>query len=567
MSSFIKYLMLLFFCLIINCSDNEINENLSQINKKYASFISPIDKFIIRGTTLEIKIKQILLNNERYKYELVEKGFISPDRNTIINKIDFETKLKNLIQKNKNIEPQILSEKFMHLLGASNKDLKGILRQAYDCSFYPASIRGQNRIAYTRMANHDYQHGLMLGGLGTGGLERTPSGIFRRVAFTYAGQNVEDKENNMASQFHIYLKTNSIGWINYDKSIDKDFPHPPKKEGLHLMGEANKADYSHVETFDVRSYSFTRALFWPKLENNIMEYYAEAVKQEDSVDIYFRYYDYYKKEMALKPYTIKIKKTKDEKVLKTLKLERKMLKNALNNIRKPRWAIPHDIWSIEKGPFYNSYTHQNSNLFPGMHQRGILQLLRNYMINKNKKALLKQYRAFSKSLDYALKNLDINNDTIPDFCVPPNKHHIALWTYDTWEWSYKDGINAYTAGLWLTGLAAAKKCAQILNIKKDINKYQHLLKRGKKLYDNALWKQIDNKNGYYKLGSNVDDIFTDTLHFFYAKSLGLKVFNPDKVKMHLNTIYQANVKQIGHGYLGAINGTRNNELIDGEQQN
>jgi non-lysosomal glucosylceramidase len=64
----------------------------------------------------------------------------------------------------------------------------------------------------------------------------------------------------------------------------------------------------------------------------------------------------------------------------------------------------------------------------------------------------------------------------------------------------------------------------------------------------------------------VEDNFADYLYLLYDRALDLNVFPEDKARMTLRTVYENNVLKFGNGYMGAVNGIRNGEIIEGEQE-
>ena len=213
----------------------------------------------------------------------------------------------------------------------------------------------------------------------------------------------------------------------------------------------------------------------------------------------------------------------------------------------------------------NTYNHQQANLWPGLPPRGILQAYRNYELTQDFQTLRDQYTEFSLALDYAEQELDLDGDHIPDHCIPANNANIAVWTYDNWSWDETQGINAYTAGLWLSSLGAAARTAQILQIQDDRERYESWLEEGQRVFEEKLWRRGPG-GGYYKLGENVEDVFSDYLYAFYDAYNGTGVFKPNRMRQTLRRVYRDNVQDFANGYYGAINGTRDGEVIEGEQE-
>lgn len=134
-------------------------------------------------------------------------------------------------------------------------------------------------------------------------------------------------------------------------------------------------------------------------------------------------------------------------------------------------------------------------------------------------------------------------------------------TYDAWSVT---GASAYCGGLHVATLKVACAISEILEDNESLQTYSQILARAKQAYDSKLW------NGkYYKYdcsNSNYNDsIMSDMCcgHWF-LRSSGFKyeVFEQEKIKSCLETIFEYNVMKYRDGKGGAVNGMRPNGQID-----
>lgn len=142
---------------------------------------------------------------------LIGQGLVAPNRSELVQPERWEQLLAAVAgaARSNDVagEPAATPvERLRRALGIAEDDLEGIPFDAQHSSLVARPIAGQNRIGYMPMGNVDFRHGLMLGGLGTGGIERGLDGSFRRFGITCTSSNVEDGEGfAAATQFHAYL--------------------------------------------------------------------------------------------------------------------------------------------------------------------------------------------------------------------------------------------------------------------------------------------------------------------------------------------------------------------------
>jgi non-lysosomal glucosylceramidase len=169
----------------------------------------PIPEFCARGTRVIRSAKRILFEDAQCVELLIGKALVCPHRAEVLDLPRWERAFGRVTPADLAAGPERVIEAFRHALGIASDDLEGVPVAAFHSGLGSEPILGQNRIGYMAMGNVDFNHGLMLGGLGTGGIERTPQGSFRRIAITCTSSNVEDLEDhNAATQFHVFLRSN-----------------------------------------------------------------------------------------------------------------------------------------------------------------------------------------------------------------------------------------------------------------------------------------------------------------------------------------------------------------------
>lgn len=273
-------------------------------------------------------------------------------------------------------------------------------------------------------------------------------------------------------------------------------------------------DYPFYETLDVRFYgSFPLLKLWPRLEKLVMRDYCKTINVQDLKKVFFNH---------------PLVRTYGE--------------------RKLKGAAPHDLGAPFEDPFLvvNSYQHVNINYWKDLNSKFVLLIYRDFYLTGKKdiKFLKTAWKPVVDAIKY-LKKFDrdgdclIENDNLPD------------QTYDNWTMF---GPSTYCNGLWLAALQAAVKIGNIL--KKDTRLFKKWLKGGKKDLEKKLW------NGKYYMfdmkSRHSSNVMADQLcGQWYADLLDLgDIFERKKVRKALRQIFKLNVKKVGGGKIGAINGIR-----------
>lgn len=116
-----------------------------------------------------------------------------------------------------------------------------------------------------------------------------------------------------------------------------------------------------------------------------------------------------------------------------------------------------------------------------------LMVYRDYQWSGDLDYLKEMWPVIKRAMAYDQRN-DQNKDWLPD-------DHGADETYDGWE---MEGTTSYVAGLWLAGLAASVRMAEIVGDDAARADYAHWLEQGQKSFDSELW------NGdYYQMSRSI----------------------------------------------------------------
>jgi len=430
---------------------------------------------------------------------------------------------------------------------------------------FPFSVQGGRRYAkrYTRFFGTEGNHALAIADHALDCRQEWERRLAQEREETLTRKEIPPWAAGAALNKLNLLQTTSLGWLETERATGDEADC-----GLLILAEANKKDYGCAETLDVASYGMARLLFWPRLEQAVLTRFAESVWQEDASETHFHCSD---ERPAI--FAAALDKFEERRVGASTEAERRALREerawflaAIRGPRKERFAVPHDLWSAASGPRYNTYTYQNANRWPDLPARAMVQALRNFTLSGEIASLNQHYAAFSRSMRWALERFDRDGDGLPDFLIgevdadPQIK--VSLWTFDNLTWTFRDGPNACTAGLWLVATAAAEESARLLRLEEERLHWARERRRCALAYDERLWDPALER---YRLGAGKPEVFTDCYHFFYDRVLGLNCFDAERARATLRAIHRYNVLPFGDGYCGAVNATRDGTPCEGEQ--
>lgn len=165
-----------------------------------------------------------------------------------------------------------------------------------------------------------------------------------------------------------------------------------------------------------------------------------------------------------------------------------------------------------------------------MNMQFVLMVLRDYIFTGDKAYLYALLDNVKKAMD-SIELLDKNGDGLPDYDTKRN-------TYDAWNFS---GTSAYISILWLAALRAALIIAEKTGEKAYYDKWDTILKKGKKALEEKLW------NGeYYNLWRNDtetdESLMTDQLDGeWFLRMMGISGnLSDDRIRDVLKIIFQNN---------------------------
>ncbi|MBI5699350.1 hypothetical protein HZC35_03445 [Candidatus Saganbacteria bacterium] len=303
------------------------------------------------------------------------------------------------------------------------------------------------------------------------------------------------------------------------------------ESGLFAVPESER-DYVHSETTDVASYSPATAILWPEIEQRMVEHLAETVFIQDPNE---RLYNIYQ-------WTSPI----PEEVRDVYFAERKSL-----------YAVPHDIGAFNEDPLYslNTYNWQNPNIWPGLQTGLALRIYRDYVLSGelNSGLISDSYPAVLANFSY-LEQMDRDGDFIPD-----HRGNVSDWTYDNWKVA---GMTLYEGLRFLAAVSATREMAEMQGDLQTADRLQYVYDTAQASFNQRLW------NGeYYDIHDGNPDVFGDYLGLLYTEISNLPAPIPeDQALSALRTVYEDNVLGFGNGYMGMVTGTRDGEVIEGEQE-
>jgi non-lysosomal glucosylceramidase len=309
------------------------------------------------------------------------------------------------------------------------------------------------------------------------------------------------------------------GTIWFDMKDDPECKHEIVREyGRFAYLEGH--EYRMYNTYDVHfNANFALLQLWPKLQLSLQYEFADTIPRESTNNIKF---------------------------LIDGKYDKQKIKNSL----------PHDIGDPYREPWINlnAYNSHNTRDWKDLNLKFILTCYRDFFYLKDLD-YLKYMWTYIKTLMITVQSQDHDNDGLIDSEGHPDQ------TYDAWSVT---GASAYCGGLHVAALKCVCEIARLLEDKEALDKYSAILKQAKNSYNEKLW------NGkYYKYDCSDSDyndsIMTDMCcGHWYLRCSGLKyeVFEREKVKSCLDTIFEYNVMLFANGKLGAINGMRPNGQVD-----
>ncbi|CAF1008695.1 unnamed protein product, partial [Brachionus calyciflorus] len=332
-------------------------------------------------------------------------------------------------------------------------------------------------------------------------------------------------ENKLFPKWYKSVIFNELYYISDGGTVWFDIKDDPtcKHEVVREYGRfayLEGQEYRMYNTYDVHFYAnFALLKLWPKLQLSLQYEFADTIPKESQNDVKFLIDGKYAKQKA---------------------------KNSL----------PHDIGDPYREPWFvlNAYNSHDPTGWKDLNLKFVLTVYRDYSYLKDLD-YLKYMWPYIKLLMITVQSQDHDGDGLIDSEGLPDQ------TYDAW---YVTGASAYCGGLHVAALSCICEIAKILKDDESLEKYGSILTRAKKAYNDKLW------NGkYYKYdcsNSNYNDsIMTDMCcGHWYLRCSGFKheVFEEEKIKKCIETIFDYNVMKYANGEFGSVNGMRPEGKVD-----
>jgi non-lysosomal glucosylceramidase len=279
-------------------------------------------------------------------------------------------------------------------------------------------------------------------------------------------------------------------------------------------------EYRMYNTYDVHFYaSFALLQLWPKLQLSLQYDFADTITTE-------------------------------------IQTPTKFLFKGNTGIMKVKHCLPHDIGDPEDKPWdnLNAYVLHDTKDWKDLNLKFILTVYRDYVYVKDIDYLIHMWPKI-KELMVTIQSQDHDDDGLIDGEGQPDQ------TYDAWSVT---GASAYCGGLHVAALKCVIEIAKLLNDDPFAEKYSPILVKAKNSYDTKLWHDT-----YYKYDCSNSD-YSDSIMadmccgHWYLRCSGFKheVFEKEKIKSCLETIFEYNVMKYGEGQRGAVNGMRPDGKVD-----
>ena len=290
-------------------------------------------------------------------------------------------------------------------------------------------------------------------------------------------------------------------------------------------------DYAYIDPSDVDWYSMVLLILFPEIEMELTQSFIDSILQEND---------------ALRYYHLHASFTEARQHLESFpELYEDISMVQIRDIQKVKGAVSHDVGALPKGhPLRNSsdYAWYNDNYWVDLFPKLATRVLRNVKYTGDTDFLKKNW----KTLKFGLKHLeihDIDGDGIPEGNPDEVKN-----TFDNLTLF---GVDAYDVTIFMAGLRAMIKMAEIVKDKEAKKQYEEHFDKVAKIFD-QLWRDEKNSQGrrqqYYvtcydpETGDMNTDTWVNQLDAIWALiSMGEEPFIPaDRVRKILKTLYKNN---------------------------
>ncbi|WP_297697672.1 GH116 family glycosyl hydrolase [uncultured Fibrobacter sp.] len=269
------------------------------------------------------------------------------------------------------------------------------------------------------------------------------------------------------------------------------------KEDRFLVREC--ADYPFFNSLDVYFYgSFSLMALMPRLDGVVMKRFGDAILAVN--DNRRRHHEYVNHPFADLP---------DPK---------------LEGPRAVRGAVIHDLGSpFDAEP--DAYDWHNVKEWKDLAPKYVLMVLRHYVKTQDKQNLQDCKEAVYAAMQYLEKMVN-EGENFP----------LTHGTDDTFDNLSSHGISVYCGSLWIAGLRAAAKIAEILGDKAQADTWNAKADAANKEFDEALWDEAEGYYHFFVTPMEAKDVVADKLPQLADAIKETLVIDGKNVKAALKTI-------------------------------
>lgn len=259
------------------------------------------------------------------------------------------------------------------------------------------------------------------------------------------------------------------------------------------------ADYPFFNSLDVYFYgSFSLMALMPRLDGVVMKRFGDAILAVN--DNRRRHHEYVNHPFADLP---------DPK---------------LEGPRAVRGAVIHDLGSpFDAEP--DAYDWHNVKEWKDLAPKYVLMVLRHYVKTQDKQNLQDCKEAVYAAMQYLEKMVN-DGENFP----------LTHGTDDTFDNLSSHGISVYCGSLWIAGLRAAAKIAEILGDKAQADTWNAKADAANKEFDEALWDEAEGYYHFFVTPMEAKDVVADKLPQLADAIKDTLVIDGSDVKAALKTI-------------------------------
>ena len=349
---------------------------------------------------------------------------------------------------------------------------------------------------------------------------------------------IQNRIYNLVQNSPTY-KSDKAGALRVTRLILNEFSFPlsnacvwiEDKKGLDKARFLECFDYAYIDPSDVDWYSMVLLILFPEIELELTQSFINSILQEND---------------ALRYYHLHASFTEARQHLEANPEQYEDVSMVqIRDVQKIKGAVSHDVGALPKGhPLRNSsdYAWYNDNYWVDLFPKLATRVLRNVKFTGNTDFLKKNWKTLKFGFEH-LKIHDIDGDGIPE--GNPNE------VKNTFDNLTLFGVDAYDVTIFMAGLKAMIKMAEIVKDKEAQKAYEEHFNRVSEIFE-QLWREETNANGdklqYYvtcydsETGEMNTDTWVNQLDAIWALiAMGEEPFiSDDHARKILKTLYKNN---------------------------